>query len=436
MGVKRGLGGEVLFWLIAILLIAESARAQYVPIPNFTGTLAGQQFRNALNNKLSGADTISPQLVHINFAQLPAAAVNGQSFYINDGAPGLPCRGGGAGAIAIGVNGQWVCGNPGSQAQNVLSYGAKTDCATPADAAIQAALDSTPGFTNDGSTPIYLPATPGSGSNLLSFCYLLSKPLVLTHGSINLYGDGREQTFVNPNYYGPVLLVGTDTLKLASSLLSGGGNAIDLTGTPFLELTMLLRNYLSGHSAFSIEFALNVPASPLNSVVLQSAYDWPYQNYARPGQTNTGAFAINYQSSNPHLNMTATLSTSGAVTISTANNSMGAGNHAVGFYYDGAHLWSCVDGTSSSPQAATGTWVQSKWESITVPDQFGNGPITWPDGAGGAGVSNDSFNGRLDNLRISNIARATSGNCPTIPATKFTYDSNTDLLLLGLRHCL
>jgi hypothetical protein len=65
---------------------------------------------------------------------------------------------------------------------------------------------------------------------------------------------------------------------------------------------------------------------------------------------------------------------------------------------------------------------------------YGNGAITWPDGAGGPGVSNDSFNGKIDNLRISNTNRATSGNCPSIPTTKFTYDSNTDLLL-GFLSC-
>jgi len=86
------------------------ARAQYVPIPNFTGNLAGQQFRNALNNKLSGADTISPQLVHILFSQLPATVTNGQLFYVTDGAPGTPCAGGGTGAIAQGINGVWSCG--------------------------------------------------------------------------------------------------------------------------------------------------------------------------------------------------------------------------------------------------------------------------------------------------------------------------------------
>ncbi|MBV8360462.1 MAG: hypothetical protein JO189_21395 [Deltaproteobacteria bacterium] len=435
------LGEGTLAFAVTALCCYATAYAQYNPIPNYgTGGAvisdnpsgAGYYFRHALNAKLSGGDTISPQLVHLNFAALPATVTNGQMFYIDDGASGSPCRGGGHGAIAMGVSGRWACGNIASQVQNVLGYGAQGDCATTDDAAIQAALDATPNNTNDGTTPVYLPATVGISDGLTDKCYLLSKPLVLTHGSINMYGDGREQTFIGANYYGPVLLAGTDTLSLGASLLSGGGNSINLTGTPFLELSMLLRNRLNGQGTFSIEFELSVPASPSNSVILQSAYDWPYQNYARAGLTDVGAVAINYQWINPHLSMTATLSTSGAVTINTANNSMGAGNHAVGFYYDGAHLWGCVDGTATTPVAATGSWVQSKWESITLPDMFGNGAITWPDGAGGAGVTNDSFSGALDNLRISTIARASSGTCPAIPSSKFTYDSATALLLKGL----
>ena len=422
-------------WLVVLVMLAAgSAHAQFNPIPNFTGTLAGQQFRNAVNAKFGGTDTSAPQLVHLQFSQLPASVTNGQMYYITDGAPGTPCKGGGSGAIAMGVNGKWVCGNIGSQIANVLGWGAKGDCATYDSAAIQAAIDATPNdnTNNDGTTPIYLPANPGLGDGGTSRCYLLQKPLVLPHGEINLFGDGREQTYIQPNYYGPVLLAGTDTLKTASALLSGGGNAIDLTGTPFLELTMLLRNHLNGHTAFSVEFELNVPASRSNSRILYSGYDWPYQSYSRAGLTDAGALSITYQSSNPHLNMTVQLTTSGSVSINTANNSMSTGNHAIGLYYDGAHVWSCVDGTSNTPTAATGTWVQSKWESMTLPDQFGNGAITWPDGAGGGGVSNDSFNGKIDNLRISNIARATSGNCPAVPSTKFVYDSNTDLLLTGM----
>jgi hypothetical protein len=105
--------------VIISIVLAAPAQAQYNPIPNSTGTLAGGQFRSALNNKLSGADTtgISPVWVPINFANLPATVQNGQIFYLIDGAPGTPCAGGGTGAVATGVNGQWSCGTvPGGPA--------------------------------------------------------------------------------------------------------------------------------------------------------------------------------------------------------------------------------------------------------------------------------------------------------------------------------
>jgi hypothetical protein len=433
---------DALVILTFAMLFASRAFAQYQPIPNYgpggavepdQPTNGGYFMRQAINGRFSGSVPISPQLVHLNFSQLPSTVTNGQVYYLNDGAPGTPCKGGGGGAIAIGVANQWMCTPIAIPIANVIGFGATGNCGPPDDNSIQMAIDAQPINVNDGTNPVYLPATQGVTGSTTTKCYLLSKPLVLDRGGIRLYGDGREQTFVTPNYYGPVLLAGTDTLSLSSALLSGGGNAVNLTSTPFLELSMLLQNHLSGHSAFSIEFELNVPASPSNSVILQSAYDWPYQSYARAGATDTGAFNINYQSSSPHLSFSATLSTSGLVATTSANNSVSvSGNHAIGFYYDGAHLWNCVDGASSTPVAATGTWVQSKWESITLPDQYGNGPITWPDGAGGAGVSNDSFNGKIDNLRISNVARSTSGTCPAVPTTKFVYDANTDLLLNGL----
>lgn len=88
------------------------AHAQYNPIPNFTGTLAGKAFRDAVNNKLSGGDSngISPVITSITFSQLPGTVQNGKVFYIQDGAPGTPCTGGGQGAWATGVNNQWNCG--------------------------------------------------------------------------------------------------------------------------------------------------------------------------------------------------------------------------------------------------------------------------------------------------------------------------------------
>jgi hypothetical protein len=434
----RGVGRAV--WLIALLLIAEGARApqtraQYAPVPNFTGVAAGKQFRQAVNDRFSGAVATSPTLAPLHLFQLPAAVSNGQMYYLVDGTPGVPCTGGGSGALAMGVGGKWVCTAVGQTIQNVRAYGAKGDCSNLDNAAIQAALDATPNNNNGGTNPVYLPATNDVTGGTTTKCYLLGKPLFIPHGQVNLYGDGMEQTYLGTNYYGPALIAGTDHLSYATSLLTGPGNALDLgASSGFLELSMLLRNRLAGNGTFSVEFEVKVPASPSGNVILASQYDWPYQGYVRPGLDQRGAFWIQYDanSGSPRFDFAATLSSSGLVTLNSAGNSAPAGNHAVGLYYDGAHLWACVDGVSTTPTAATGTWVQSLWESVTLPDQDGNGPITWPDGAGN--FSKDSFSGQLDNVRISNIARASSGSCPTVPAAKFAYDTAT-LLLLTFNGC-
>ena len=47
---------------ICSLAVAGAAQAQYTPIPNYTGTNAGQQFRNDINNRFSGAVAIAPQI--------------------------------------------------------------------------------------------------------------------------------------------------------------------------------------------------------------------------------------------------------------------------------------------------------------------------------------------------------------------------------------
>ena len=106
-----------------LLLCSGVAHAQYNPIPNFNGNLAGQQFRNADNSKLNGQDTITPQLAHIFFYQLPAIVTNGQMYYVTDGANGTPCAGGGTGAFALGVNGQWSCGSTPSSVQTLHQLG-------------------------------------------------------------------------------------------------------------------------------------------------------------------------------------------------------------------------------------------------------------------------------------------------------------------------
>jgi hypothetical protein len=93
------------------LLCGAPARAQYQPIPNFTGVGAGQQFRNAVNGLGSGATPISPRLVAVPFSVLNVTPEqDGQVFWCRDCAQGAVCStGGSTGAVAVGANGQWTC---------------------------------------------------------------------------------------------------------------------------------------------------------------------------------------------------------------------------------------------------------------------------------------------------------------------------------------
>jgi Pectate lyase superfamily protein/Concanavalin A-like lectin/glucanases superfamily len=101
--------------LFALVAISRSVSAQnlpppgaYQPIPNFTGVGAGLQFREAINNRLSGAQPILPTVVSPTFANLPAEQ-DGMMLYCKDCKRAAPCVGGGGGAWARGNRGIWSC---------------------------------------------------------------------------------------------------------------------------------------------------------------------------------------------------------------------------------------------------------------------------------------------------------------------------------------
>jgi hypothetical protein len=81
---------KILAVLLAALTIASAARAQYVPIPNYVGINAGQQFRNDINNHLSGASAIAPRIVSLTLSNLPAEA-DGQEYWCSNCAQTTPC---------------------------------------------------------------------------------------------------------------------------------------------------------------------------------------------------------------------------------------------------------------------------------------------------------------------------------------------------------
>lgn len=103
--------------IAALILIAASADAPaqnlpppgaYQPIPNFTGVGAGLQFREAINQRFSGAEPIAPSIVTPTFANLPPEQ-DGTVLYCKDCRTAVPCVSGGAGAWALGTRGQWAC---------------------------------------------------------------------------------------------------------------------------------------------------------------------------------------------------------------------------------------------------------------------------------------------------------------------------------------
>ena len=80
----------------------------YQPIPNFTGVGAGLQFREAINDRMSGVQPILPLVVGPSFANLPAEQ-DGLLIYCKDCKRATPCVGGGSGAWARGNRGAWSC---------------------------------------------------------------------------------------------------------------------------------------------------------------------------------------------------------------------------------------------------------------------------------------------------------------------------------------
>jgi len=94
--------------LLALAAMAGSAAAQYQPIPNFTGIGAGFNFRQAINQHLSGAQSIAPQIVGLPFASLPTEQ-DGLLLWCKDCQATAPCIAAGAGAWAMGSRGTWTC---------------------------------------------------------------------------------------------------------------------------------------------------------------------------------------------------------------------------------------------------------------------------------------------------------------------------------------
>ncbi|MGH9831216.1 MAG: hypothetical protein ACREDR_49065, partial [Blastocatellia bacterium] len=74
---------EIAMMVLLVMFAAPMARAQYQPIPDYSGIDAGRQFRGDINNHLSGVSPISPRIVGLPLAQLPPE-VDGQLYWCSD----------------------------------------------------------------------------------------------------------------------------------------------------------------------------------------------------------------------------------------------------------------------------------------------------------------------------------------------------------------
>jgi hypothetical protein len=126
--IRRVLAVFALATAVALLQVEVSAQnlpppGAYQPIPNFTGVGAGVQFRQAINDRFSGVQPVSPAIASIAFASMPAE-VDGMIVFCKDCKRATPCMAGGGGAWALGARGQWSCSTASLEA-NLSANGNK-----------------------------------------------------------------------------------------------------------------------------------------------------------------------------------------------------------------------------------------------------------------------------------------------------------------------
>ena len=247
--------------LVALTMLPGAAAAQYQAIPNFTGIGAGFNFRQAINQRLSGAQSIAPQIVGLPFASLPGerdglllcARTARRPPHAAPAAPGRgrraraapgPARPARSSRISMPTattlpqppassrfnqairnhasrwcpaaesrsatasrppftvidEGANVSGNVNG-AINVKAppYLARGDGVTDDTAAIQTAVNAACAASGINKPEVFLPATPGG-------LYYHTTAPILINCSIKFEGAGWTQTWLRQNYYGPTII--------------------------------------------------------------------------------------------------------------------------------------------------------------------------------------------------------------------------------------
>jgi hypothetical protein len=161
----------------------------YEPLPNFSGVEAGRDFRDAINDRFSGNQPISPKIVSAPFANLRAEQ-DGMLVYCSDCKRSLRCAPGGSGALAIGVNGQYQCNTPLADLKldgtdNLGSFnGVRTNEKNILDFGAMASANTVNCTTHAGQTSITCPGISATDFKLNQY--------------IALYGAGPAPSVAQP----------------------------------------------------------------------------------------------------------------------------------------------------------------------------------------------------------------------------------------------
>lgn len=289
--------------------LPSAARAQYQPIPNYIGIGAGLQFRNDINNHLSGVTPIAPRLVSLPLAQLPTEQ-DGQLYWCADCHETAPCTAGGAGAPAVGVDGQWSCSAaaPASAfplASNVSAGGYRIANLAP-NITTGDALSQGQSHLNDLVTAT---AAYSMGGNLLTNlggASAIGEALSWGQTGATLYGAN----FIN----GPV--TGVPTATALGQALSWGQNQAQLTAN--LPATVVSNANNSANNVTTITIPAPATITNGNALVLTGTFNSAAIGSSGPGTiTLPSGFAL-IRNDTTGANLTA------IVACKTANNESGS----------------------------------------------------------------------------------------------------------------
>ena len=327
---------------VSTLLLAYPVHAQLPPqnlpppggyqaIPNFSGPGAGLLFRTAINDRFSGVQQISPRLVTMDFANLPAAQ-DGLLLYCSDCQKTIPCASGGSGAWAFGQNGQWTCTAPNAPA-NVLYQGQSG-----------ASLN---GLTNTGNEAISGTLTASGAANLnggtSTTTLTASGAAALASESVNsIVGSGTTPSLSGMSVNGRVVVtaygasgagpnVTTGTISASSNSLTVGSASGWSAGMGIRVAHAGAATSLTTPSAPTVTNVGTTGTTTYTYVVIAIDAAHGYTAASAGGSTTTGNATL----STTNFNRIAWTAVSGAVLYAVYQTS--PGNYRVGIT-SGTHI--------------------------------------------------------------------------------------------------